>query len=264
MAGWIKLHRKILDNPIWTSEKFTRGQAWIDLLLLANHEYGYFYLRDHKIEIQRGQVGWSQLKLSLRWNWSRNKVKKFLNDLEKEQQIKQQQTKSTSIITIINYDYYQQKEQQVEQQQDNSRTTEGQQLEHKQEEIRIIKNNKENNINNNDFEKKFNEIKNSEPKKIPFDTWWKLYDKNVGENICRSLWVELDDETRSEIIKHTKEYVSYYFKTFRKNPDKYLKEETWRDEIVKPIDNKTKNEKPKFDKTDISGYWGIKRPDPKI
>ena len=127
MDGWVKVHRKIWDNKIWTSEPFTRGQAWIDLLLLANHEYGYFYLRDHKVEVERGQVGWSQLKLATRWKWSRTKVRKFLNDLEKEQQIKQQQSHTTSIITILNYEEYQQKEQQDIQQQDNRKTTERQQ-----------------------------------------------------------------------------------------------------------------------------------------
>ena len=125
--GWIKLYRKLTDNPLWKCEKFTRGQAWVDLLLLANHEYGYFYLRNHKIEVQSGQVGYSQLKLAERWKWSRSKVKKFLNDMEKEQQIKQQITHSTSIITIIKYKEYQQKEQQSKQQKSNSKTTEEQQ-----------------------------------------------------------------------------------------------------------------------------------------
>lgn len=108
---------------MWTLEPFTRGQAWVDLIMLANYKYGYFYLRDHKIEVQRGQVGWSQLKLAERWKWSRTKVRKFLNDLEKEQQVKQQLSHSASLITIINYEYYQEKEQQEIQQENNSRTT---------------------------------------------------------------------------------------------------------------------------------------------
>jgi len=127
MEGWIKLYRKLTDNPLWKCEKFTRGQAWVDLILLANHEYGYFYLRNHKIEVQRGQVGYSQLKLAERWKWSRSKVKKFLNDMEKEQQVEQQQSKSTSTITIVNYEIYQQKGQQGKQQQSNSKTTAEQQ-----------------------------------------------------------------------------------------------------------------------------------------
>ena len=34
-SGWIKLWRKFVDDPLWTSEPFTKGQAWVDLLLLA-------------------------------------------------------------------------------------------------------------------------------------------------------------------------------------------------------------------------------------
>ena len=109
MSGWIKLHRQLHSNTLWTSEKFSRGQAWVDLLLLANHEDGYFYVRDHKIVVKRGQVGWSENRLAERWQWSRNKVRKFIKDLEKEQQLLQHKTKSYSTLTIINYDEYQEK-----------------------------------------------------------------------------------------------------------------------------------------------------------
>ena len=34
-AGWIKLWRKFADDPLWVSEPFTKGQAWVDLLLMA-------------------------------------------------------------------------------------------------------------------------------------------------------------------------------------------------------------------------------------
>ena len=36
MKGYVKIHRELLEHPIWTSEKFTRGQAWADLILKAN------------------------------------------------------------------------------------------------------------------------------------------------------------------------------------------------------------------------------------
>lgn len=153
--GWIKLHRKIVDNPLWTCEPFTRGQAWVDLILLANHEYGFYYKRGVKIEIQRGQTGVSEVGLSDRWKWSRSKVRKFLKDLEKEQQIKQQKTNVTQIVTILNYEIYQQKEHQIEQQKDTRRTPK----EHQKDTNKNDKN-KENDkkIDYSDFLKKFNEI----------------------------------------------------------------------------------------------------------
>lgn len=123
MEGWIKIYRQLSENPLWTSEPFSRGQAWIDLILLANHKDGYFYKRGNKINLTRGQLGWSELALSERWKWSRSKVRKFLNDLEKEQQIEQQKSTVTQIVTIKNYDKFQEKEQRK----NNRKTAERQQ-----------------------------------------------------------------------------------------------------------------------------------------
>ncbi|MCP4762008.1 MAG: hypothetical protein GY870_09505 [archaeon] len=127
MNGWVKMHRQICDNPLWTAEKFSKGQAWVDLILLANHTQGYIMVRGVKIDIKRGQVGWSEVRLSERWQWSRNKTRNFLKLLEKEQQIEQQKNNVSLIISIVNYDRYQSTEQQTVQQKDSRRTAEGQQ-----------------------------------------------------------------------------------------------------------------------------------------
>lgn len=105
--GWIKLHRKIMDDPMWLSESFTRAQAWVDLLSLANHKDGYLIVAGERIEIKRGQCGWSMLNLSKRWRWSRGKTKRFVNQLEIDEKIVQQTNTRNSIITICNYNKYQ-------------------------------------------------------------------------------------------------------------------------------------------------------------
>jgi hypothetical protein len=127
MEGWIKIHRKIMENPMYFSEPFTRMQAWIDLLLLANRKDGYYYVRGNKIIVHRGKVGMSEVSLSKRWKWSRSKVSRFLKDLENEQQIEQQKNSVTTLISIINYDEYQQNEQQIEQQTSSRRAADEQQ-----------------------------------------------------------------------------------------------------------------------------------------
>lgn len=114
LDGWIKLHRCVQDNPIWKCEKFTRGQAWVDLILLANHKKSYFYKRGIKINVDRGQCARSSVELADRWKWSRTKVNKFLKDLEKEQQIVQQKSNITQLVTIVNYDKYQNKDSKVD------------------------------------------------------------------------------------------------------------------------------------------------------
>jgi len=58
--GWIKLHRKLTDNPLWLKEPFTAGQAWVDLILLANHKSGVIWKRGIMISVKRGQVGHSE------------------------------------------------------------------------------------------------------------------------------------------------------------------------------------------------------------
>ena len=144
MEGWILLYRKLSDNKFWTCEKFSRGQAWVDLLLLANHCDSFFYVRGNKVNVKKGQLAWGEVKLSLRWKWSRSKLRKFLNDLEKEHQIEQQKSNVIQIITIINYDLYQKKGQQGEQQKDNRKTAEEQQKDIYKECITMLKN--ENNV----------------------------------------------------------------------------------------------------------------------
>ena len=112
--GWIKLNRGLLDNELWASEPFSRGQAWVDLLLLANHKESYFIKRGTKIIVKRGQVGRSMKALAGRWSWSIGKVNRFLKLLENENQIIVTKTNITTVLTVVKYDSYQQGETQTE------------------------------------------------------------------------------------------------------------------------------------------------------
>lgn len=117
-GGWIKLHRKLLSNPVWLREPFTAGQAWVDLLLLANHKPGVIWKRGIMVPLERGQVGHSATTLAARWRWSRGRVNRFIRDLKMMQQIEPtmgpQNKNVTSLISIINYDLYQTGEPQTE------------------------------------------------------------------------------------------------------------------------------------------------------
>ena len=110
-TGWIKLHRAIMDHPDWLAEPFTKAQAWVDLLLLANHKTGHIRKRGILIEVQRGQVGYSEETLAARWKWSRDKVRRFLSRLKADLQITrnpiQQNPKLSCLISIVNYEAYQ-------------------------------------------------------------------------------------------------------------------------------------------------------------
>lgn len=123
-SGWVRLWRKIEDNEIWLSEPFTKAQAWIDLFLNANHKDNSIFIRGNEIQIKRGQIGWSELTMSKRWRWSKMKVRRHLKWLETRQQIKQQKSTITTVLTIISYDAYQPETiQQTRQQKDSRRDT---------------------------------------------------------------------------------------------------------------------------------------------
>lgn len=107
MGGWIKLHRKITENPLYFSEPFNRSMAWIDLLLLANHSENYFFKRGIRVDVKVGQIGYDLDSLAKRWKWSRGKVERFILMLENDNQIVRQKTNVTTLISIVNYKEYQ-------------------------------------------------------------------------------------------------------------------------------------------------------------
>ena len=92
MAGWIKVDRKIQDHWLWDDKPFSRGQAWIDLILLANHKDADFVSGLQTVHGKRGTVYKSHLFLAKRWGWDRKKVARFLNALENAQMISQNGT----------------------------------------------------------------------------------------------------------------------------------------------------------------------------
>lgn len=126
MEGWVKAHRSILDHWIWKDKPFARGQAWMDLVFLANHDSEKTFINGELIEVQRGQHITSILKLSDRWGWGRKKVSKFLDDLENDKMLNQKRTTQYTAITLTNYEVYQSKEHRVEQRKNIGGTAEEQ------------------------------------------------------------------------------------------------------------------------------------------
>ena len=147
--GWVSIHRSLFDHWIWTDKgEFDKRSAWIDLILMVNHEDKKVLINGKLETIKRGQRITSLNKLAERWKWSRKKVTNFLKLLEEDGMIiaKKEQGKYTT-ITIVNYNFYQDDNAQKEQPKNNRGTTE--------EQPRNINNNERimiNNDNNDDDE----------------------------------------------------------------------------------------------------------------
>lgn len=128
MEGWIKLHRKIQENWLWQeNRKFSKFEAWISLLLKANHKENKVMIGNEVINISSGSFITSEMKLSEEWKWSRTTVRNFLKILENDKMIVKNHTTKYTSISIENWELYQFEQQQNEQQKNNERTTKKQQ-----------------------------------------------------------------------------------------------------------------------------------------
>lgn len=73
-----------------------------------------------------------------------------------------------------------------------------------------------------------------ENNKIDFDIFWNLYDKKVGskEKLIKK-WNKFSLETQNQILEHIKVYKeSQPDKQYRKNPETYFNNESWKDEVI--------------------------------
>lgn len=127
MSGWIKLHRKTLDNPVVCKDS-DHLAVWSYILLNATHkEYPSMFL-GKKIMLQPGQLITGRKVIAEKFNISESKVQRILKTFENEQQIEQQNGNKNRLITVLTWSDYQDGEQQIEQQVNNNRTTTEQQV----------------------------------------------------------------------------------------------------------------------------------------
>jgi hypothetical protein len=82
-----------------------------------------------------------------------------------------------------------------------------------------------------------NAIKESKVKEsinIPFADFWELYDKKVGEKTkIEKKWNKLSNADREAVIQYIPKYKSAQpDKNYRKNPETFLNNHSWNDEII--------------------------------
>ena len=106
--GWIKLWRKFLDDPLWKERrKFSRAEAWLDLVMSANGKDKAIFFDGTELLIKRGQLLTSERKLAERWGWSKTKTRDFLTYREKtHHSIELNSDHKKSIVTVANYGVY--------------------------------------------------------------------------------------------------------------------------------------------------------------
>lgn len=105
--GYIKLYRSVRDNWIWDAGPYDRAHAWIDILLSASHCDTKMMFDGNITTVKRGTFITSIRKLSVKWGWSRDKVAKFLDELQKDGMITRDSNSFRTLLTVEKYSVYQ-------------------------------------------------------------------------------------------------------------------------------------------------------------
>lgn len=176
--GFTKVYRDIRKNWIWEDKPFGRGQAFIDLLLMANYKDKKIMFNGDLIEVKRGSRITSLRKLSEQWGWSTNKTKKFLEQLQRDNMITYISDNKKTLITIEKYNSYQDKENTEETDEEHLRNTEETQK-------KIKRNSEENQKKTNKKDKEYikNDKEGEEGKEKPPQLQPLFFPSEIHKNI---------------------------------------------------------------------------------
>jgi len=120
MDGWVKIHRKMLENPVVCKDN-DHLAIWIYLLVNATHKEIPAMFQGRKITLKPGQLVTGRKSIAEQLSVSESKVKRILLLFESDQQIERQRSNQNSLISIVNWNKYQTIDQQNDQQMTSQR-----------------------------------------------------------------------------------------------------------------------------------------------
>ena len=191
MSTWVKLHRKILYNPIFKNAELY--QLYSFCLLRAGYEEGEAFEGDDIVKLEKGQFVTGRIKLSEALGQNPSTIYKRLKKLEKLGYIELKSNNKNTIVTVVNWELYQAKNEKV--------TTNGQQS-NTNKKLKNFKNEKEKYIDDF-FEKAWKLYPNKKDKgsvsKTQKQKLYKLGDEFIR---CVERYAEEKKGTEKKFIKH--------------------------------------------------------------
>ena len=100
---WIRLWLQIWDSK-WVQKPFTYLDAWLWLCSHANWKDGVINWENQIINVKRGEILTSQMKLAKTWGWSQKKVRGWLQRATKFQDITYRTSSKWTKISICKYE----------------------------------------------------------------------------------------------------------------------------------------------------------------
>lgn len=220
MDGYIKLHRKILENPVVCKDA-DYFAVWIYLLVNATHKEYQAIFKGEKITLQPGQLLTGRYAIASQFSISDSKVKRILIAFENDRQIDRQRSNQNSLITILNWETYQQRDQQEGQPVTDNRPTTDRQL--------TTNKNVKNVINNNIGQ---------EPDLTSelFNQFWTNYPRHVSKSAAEKAFKKLKVneailEKMLKALETQKQSRQWSDKQYIPHPATWLNQKRWNDEM---------------------------------
>ena len=212
---FIKVYRKIIDWEWYTD--IPTCHLFRHFIIKANHTDWSW----RGIEIKRGEYLTGRKRLAQETWLTEQQIRTSINKLKKTGELVATPTNQYTIYRLNNYDTYNQ--------QPNQRATNEQPTSnHKQEELRR--------------KKKEKEIILSIESERDFENFWTTYDKKVDKQRCERKWRNLLKEEKEKILQVVPKYILLKpDPQYRKNPLTWLNGKCWNDEI--PVEKKKEEKK---------------------
>ena len=153
MEGWIKLHRKLLESPVFQNEKLYKIFSWC--LLKASHTEHTELIGLQKVSLSPGQFVYGRHMAAKELKIKESTLYKYMMWLKNEEILNIQSNNKFSVVTVVNWDLYQSDEPKsnskvtTKEQQRNSKVTTKEQQRNTNNNVKNVKNvkNEKNNPN---------------------------------------------------------------------------------------------------------------------
>ena len=107
MSGWIKLHRELMDKPIWLNSTNNQRVLLITILMKANFDPAKWEYKGQLFDLKPGQFVTSLDKLKKEANMTTQAVRTALAKYTRYGFLTDESTKTGRVISIINWGAYQ-------------------------------------------------------------------------------------------------------------------------------------------------------------
>lgn len=117
MSGHYRMARGWQEHKLFRNEPYSKRDAWVWLIENAAWKPKAVKIDRHPVQLERGDLSFSERFLATKWGWARSRVHRFIEDLvawdmisarsAPVQKTEHQSDHPQNILTICNYGKYQ-------------------------------------------------------------------------------------------------------------------------------------------------------------